>query len=259
MGADKHYLHYDHIGNLVQTVNGSGQVTGDLFYTPFGEPIGGNIHKIDHNQPFGFSTKRGDFASGLLYFGYRFYVPHMERWLNRDPIGINGGLNGGINTYLYANANPLKFIDPLGLCPCGNPQDAIDNARNDKRDWSQSADRTDVNSGFGSGTYKCNLFADTSLESAGFNLPNVGGSWLSSLLGRYPPGAQGLSDPNYEVSGWPVVSGPAQLGDLVAEGGHVGISTGSGNSISAAPWGVVENDWGSRSGQSPVVRRCSCN
>ncbi|MGX9419224.1 hypothetical protein ACWU4D_17960 [Vibrio sp. WJH972] len=29
-------------------------------------------------QPFGFSTKRSDFASGLVYFGYRFYVPHFQ-------------------------------------------------------------------------------------------------------------------------------------------------------------------------------------
>ena len=115
VGSDKQYFHYNHIGNLVQTVNASGQVTGDLFYTPFGEPIGGTIHKIDHNQPFGFSTKRGDFASGLLYFGYRFYVPHMERWLNRDPIGIDGGLN----IYGYVNGNPISFIDPTGFaCSC---------------------------------------------------------------------------------------------------------------------------------------------
>jgi len=108
VGHNKHYFHYDHIGNLVQTVNASGDVTGDLFYTPYGEPIGGTI---DHNQPFGFSTKRSDFASGLVYFGYRFYVPYMERWLNRDPIGLDGGLN----IYGYVDGNPITRIDPLGL------------------------------------------------------------------------------------------------------------------------------------------------
>ena len=111
VGSDKQYFHYDHIGNLVQIVNASGQVAGDLFYTPFGEPMGETINQIDHNQPFGFSTKRADFASGLLYFGYGFYVPHMERWLNWDPIGINGGLN----IYAYVGNNSLTYFDPDGL------------------------------------------------------------------------------------------------------------------------------------------------
>jgi hypothetical protein len=73
--TNKQYFHYDHIGNLVQTVNASRDVTGDLFYTPYGEPLGGTTDQIDRHQPFGFSTKRSNFASGLVYFGYRFYVP----------------------------------------------------------------------------------------------------------------------------------------------------------------------------------------
>ena len=111
---NKQYFHYDHIGNLVQTVNASGDVIGDLFYSPYGEPLGGTINQIDRNQPFGFSTKRSDFASGLVYFGYRFYVPYMERWLNRDPIGTDGGLN----IYGYVENNPLIYVDPHGLFLC---------------------------------------------------------------------------------------------------------------------------------------------
>jgi RHS repeat-associated protein len=106
--GEKQYYHYDHNGNPVQTVNAKGEVTDNLFYTPFGELISGTIN---HVQPFGHSTKRGDFKSGLLYFGYRFYVPHMERWLNRDPIGTNGGLN----IYGYVEQNPIMYVDHFGL------------------------------------------------------------------------------------------------------------------------------------------------
>lgn len=56
------------------------------------------------------STKRSDFASGLVYFGYRFYVPHLGRWLNRDPQQEQGG----INLYGYVHGDPLGYVDPDG-------------------------------------------------------------------------------------------------------------------------------------------------
>lgn len=157
----------------------------------------------------------------------------------------------GANQTHYVHGASGELLQEVGPQP-------ISAARSDVRDWSKGADRTDVNSGFPTGTYKCNIYADTQYEKAGYNLPNIGGSALSRALGRYPPGAQSLSSSNYSVPGWPVVSGPALAGDLLADRGHVGIATGSGQSISASPGGVVENDWGFRSGQKPVIRRCNC-
>ena len=57
-----------------------------------------------------------DQETGLHYNYFRYYDPSTGRYLRSDPIGLDGGLN----TYLYANANPVKFIDPQGLrggCP----------------------------------------------------------------------------------------------------------------------------------------------
>ncbi|EKM33607.1 RHS repeat-associated core domain protein, partial [Vibrio harveyi] len=78
-------------------------------YTPYGQVEGGSFSE----QPFGYSTKRSDFASGLVYFGYRFYSPYQRRWLNRDPLQEQGG----INLYAYVNGDPLGYIDPDGRNP----------------------------------------------------------------------------------------------------------------------------------------------
>jgi RHS repeat-associated protein len=75
-------------------------------YTPYGQAIGDDFSL----QPFGMSTKRSDFSSGLVYFGYRFYMPNLGRWLNRDPLQEAGG----INLYAYVNGDPMGYVDPDG-------------------------------------------------------------------------------------------------------------------------------------------------
>ncbi len=49
--------------------------------------------------------------SGLYLTLYRVYNPSLGRWLSRDPIGEQGGLN----LYNYVDNNPLRLSDPLGL------------------------------------------------------------------------------------------------------------------------------------------------
>jgi RHS repeat-associated protein len=238
-----------HQGSIVATST-AGQATQTTAYGPYGEtasasqPLG--------TTPFGYTARERD-TETLYYYRARYYSTAQQRFISQDPIG----LAGGINTYAYVGGDPVSWTDPDGLCPCGAVVDLLQLARGDKRDWSQAADRKDVNKAFGEGTYKCNLFADEQYETAGYNLPNVGGMFWNK--GKYPPGAGQLSDSSFKLSGWPIIDGSAQPGDLVAHGGHVGIATSSRATISASPSGKVENNWGFRKGQEGVViRRCSC-
>jgi filamentous hemagglutinin len=55
----------------------------------------------------------------LYYYGYRFYDPNYQRWINQDPIGENGG----INLYRAFGNAPTLLIDAFGLA-CETPWDA---------------------------------------------------------------------------------------------------------------------------------------
>jgi RHS repeat-associated protein len=55
-----------------------------------------------------------DAETGLHYNYFRHYDPASGRFTQGDPIG----LKGGINVYLYALANPIRWIDRFGLEEC---------------------------------------------------------------------------------------------------------------------------------------------
>lgn len=77
---------------------------------PFGEVLRATGPMAKAN-PFRFSTKYQDDESDLLYYGYRYLNTSTGRWLSRDPMGENGG----VNLYEYVINNPIRFTDPFGL------------------------------------------------------------------------------------------------------------------------------------------------
>ncbi|WP_368737418.1 RHS repeat-associated core domain-containing protein [Parazoarcus communis] len=50
-------------------------------------------------------------SSGLWLTRYRAYDSQTARWLSRDPIEEEGG----VNLYAYAVGNPVSYTDPSGL------------------------------------------------------------------------------------------------------------------------------------------------
>ena len=61
--------------------------------------------------PRRFTGKEYEGDVKLYYYGARYYDPYIGRFTSRDPA------QQGLNWYVYANNNPLKFVDPNGLQP----------------------------------------------------------------------------------------------------------------------------------------------
>ncbi|HLB52082.1 MAG TPA: RHS repeat-associated core domain-containing protein [Chlamydiales bacterium] len=75
-------------------------------YSAFGEKEEGSVP-----SPWGFSSKREDEKTGFVYFGRRYYMPNLGRWLTPDPLGNSDGPN----VYAYVHNNPLTHFDLFGL------------------------------------------------------------------------------------------------------------------------------------------------
>ena len=120
------YYHDDANGNVTALVNGSGTVVAKYLYDSFGNTLG-MWGSLAAGNTYRFSSKEMDVRTGQYYYGYRWYDPNLQRWLNRDPIQEAGG----INLYGYVGNNPEDFVDPYGLADW----DDIEQVLNDINDF----------------------------------------------------------------------------------------------------------------------------
>ncbi len=110
------FLHPDHLGAPRVALDMNGQLRWRwMGGEPFGVlPPEGNPSSLGFLYVgLRFPGQVVDSLVGLHYNVFRDYDATVGRYVQSDPIG----LNGGINTYAYVNGNPLSFSDPRGLAP----------------------------------------------------------------------------------------------------------------------------------------------
>ncbi len=102
------FYHADGNGNVTALVNQQEVVAARYVYDPFGNTLAASGPLAQANT-MRFSSKEIHAPSGLYSYGYRFYDPNLQRWINRDPIGERGGVN------LYGMGGDfINRIDPMG-------------------------------------------------------------------------------------------------------------------------------------------------
>ena len=104
-----------------------GSLDAKYEYGAFGEPLRVGGAAIAADNPFRYSTKYTDTESGLIYYGFRYYSPSLGRFLNRDPIGEEGGTN----LYGFVENDPVNGGDYLGLERRGDSAEATGDLRID--------------------------------------------------------------------------------------------------------------------------------
>jgi RHS repeat-associated protein len=110
-GSGTRYLHTDLTGSVRAVTDESGEVTGRREYGLYGRVVGGGG---TWNIPYGFASRPDDCDCGITNFRNRWYDPTLGRFLETDPFPR---LWESSNRYLFADGQPLRFADPLGLSP----------------------------------------------------------------------------------------------------------------------------------------------
>ncbi|WP_437895320.1 RHS repeat-associated core domain-containing protein [Sorangium sp. So ce124] len=118
------YYHPDHLGSTSFASNNEQTLTQRDEYFPSGELwIDASDSRYELRRAYVFTGKELDQATGLYYFGARYYDPRSSVWLSPDPIldeYMEGGTSGGVfnpgnlGLYSYTLNNPVNLVDPDG-------------------------------------------------------------------------------------------------------------------------------------------------
>ncbi len=110
-GSENRYFHYDRLGSTKGLTDDNQTVTDVYHYDAFGNPLQINGATLNHYR---FTGEQHDQQTGLIYLRARYYNPSRGRFLTSDTWQGQRDQPITLHKYLYANGNPVVFVDPTG-------------------------------------------------------------------------------------------------------------------------------------------------
>lgn len=113
IAQDQHrYSFTDHLNSSTLELDAAARLISREHFYPYGGTCwwaGRSRLEADY-KTLRYSGQERD-ATGLYYYGFRYYAPWCQRWLSADPAGVAAGLN----LYAMVDGNPLRYVDLQGL------------------------------------------------------------------------------------------------------------------------------------------------
>ena len=110
LSATDAYYHCDGNGNITMLINALQAIVARYEYDPYGNVLSQSGSLATANV-YQFSSKEYHRQSGTICYLCRWYDPHLQRWLNRDPMNEIGG----VNLFCFVDNQPNDEVDPSGL------------------------------------------------------------------------------------------------------------------------------------------------
>lgn len=106
--ADVYFYHADGLGSITALTDSKQKTVESYSYDSFG-----NLKNATKPmQPFTYTGRIWDAEIELYDYRARTYAPDLGRFIQKDPIGFEGG---DVNLYSYVGQNPINRTDPTGL------------------------------------------------------------------------------------------------------------------------------------------------
>ncbi|WP_243374403.1 RHS repeat-associated core domain-containing protein [Geotalea sp. SG265] len=104
-----YFYHADGLGSVTAITDVSRNVVQRYTYDSFGN----TRPTTSFQNNYQYTSRERDPETGLFYYRARYYDPVEGRFIQKDPIGFEGG----VNVYNYTDNDPQNWTDPEGLDP----------------------------------------------------------------------------------------------------------------------------------------------